>query len=188
MILEEVKEQRAFVSGRVRSLVDKYVSGVESEVEGTHVEKAEAGVGGFYDGSRIVIAQSTLTVHNSIQETIQQTVETGKHEQYHADHAHMDPLQTGLSAQGTTVVQMGGHKFTEEALIEGLTVNHAGDEFVSHEYRGFRMQLLAAVSDAGLTIATVEQAVNDERSLMKIDDLNRQWDAADADPQVVLAA
>jgi hypothetical protein len=168
--LRDVNEQR-----RVRL----YVNGVRTHLRGVFVEeKNDDGVAGYYDGSSITVTENTLGIHKSIEETIAHTKEVEEHERYHKKGNHLAALRPGGSANGETILRMGGIDFTQRGLIEGLTVDRTGQQFVSGEYVQFAEDLRQGMRNAGISIHEVETAVNIRKDLTKIDDANRRKVAA----------
>ena len=184
-MLAKARENGAELGKKEQARVEHYVTGVRSALEGTVVNELEAGVGGVYDGKNIEIAKDILVVRTSIDDVIAQTEETSDHEFYHAEHDHTAPMHLGSSAQGETAVTIGGKKLTEEAVVEGLTVDQTGEKFVSQGYRQFRSEIRSALSSAGLPLSALEEAVNEKKDLRLVDDLDRKHAA---DKQYALGA
>lgn len=156
--------------------VQEHVAALQNLTQGAVIEVLPAGVGGQYDGSQIAIGAGTVLVGaGGVAETVARMEEVSEHEAYHAKHHHEVPLTPGASAEGETVVTIGGTTFTETALIEGLTVHDTKHEYVSSDYLEYEGTLVTSVSMACITINDVREAVNGEvKGLANIDDLSRQ--------------
>ncbi len=171
--LRKMDEDKKKLEQSERAKVDQFIGGVRPLVQGVLVKDLGPRVGGLYDGENRYIAENVLYVTGSVNQTIAQITEIWDHEKYHEEHDHTAPMTTGSSAQGDAIVTIGEWKFTDEALIEGLTVAQTGDQFVSDGYKEFKGDLLTAVDAAGITISDVERAV-DKKNLTLIDDADRE--------------
>lgn len=173
-----IEENTKHLSEGVRNHVRTYTKGVVDIAHDTEVRPLERGVGGQYDGRTKTIATNTMMVRKNIMTTVKNVTQTGKHETYHEENDHLAPLAPAPSAVGDTVVTIGNKKFTEEALVEGLTVKETGHDFVSDEYVGFKDGLEAAVASSDITLDDVKKAVNEDKDLTAIDDEAREMEKA----------
>jgi hypothetical protein len=202
VIESAIRERARFSSNQVRNLVNQYNAGVFREVEGTEIEELEKGVGGLYNGSKEKIALETLKVHDDIKKTIENSKEVAAHEAYHADNKHLEAMKTvdenaiqkepgkeggWKNAKKDAALVMGKKEFTEEQLIEGLTVKETGDKFVSKEYQNHKAELEAGMSAAGLDINQVREAVNEKKDLTLIDDRTQEKEDAAETPYAMAA-
>lgn len=178
-LLSDLQRKKELLEGEERQLIARYIIGIRPAIQGVLVEPLDLGVGGQCDSSDITIAQSTLLVASSIDHTIAQAQETRRHEDYHDGHDHTEPIVAGASAKGETVATIGGHAFTETALIEGLTVARTGQEFVSQEYVRFAGEVRSAVAAAGIGLDELEEAV-DQKDLRLVDDMSRMQGSREA--------
>lgn len=169
-ILEDAK----YVSDEVRRHIEKYLEGVIHVAQDAQVERLPEKTAGQFDGAKKTIAAETLRVKDSIQKTLDHIEEVADHETYHEENEHMEEMEAVPGKEGDTVVTIGGKDFSERALVEGLTVERTGEEFVSDEYRQFRTDLTSATATAGVTLEEVETAVNEEKNLEVIDDSYRE--------------
>ena len=157
-----------------RAKVDRYRAGIRSSVRNVLIEDLDAGIGGQFDkAGDVTIAKNTLLVGKSIDATGRRSQETYRHEMYHKLHDHLDPVKTGNTAEGETVVTIGNYEFTEVTIHEAITVANTGDEFVSDDYRKYSSDLKAGLSSAGLTMEDAHQAINVKKDLSLIDDASR---------------
>lgn len=169
-MLARMEERARMLEAEERAKVQKYIAGIRPAISGVLVQALPSGVGGQYDGSGVAIARTTLLVGANIEETVAQAELTRAHENYHKLHHHTDPMQVVAETRHGIVVTIGGKGFTDEALVEGLTVMQTGDRFVSAEYVGFQNDLMGAMASAGLSVREVEDAVNVQKDLTLIDD------------------
>lgn len=167
-----LRENAEGLDAQEKAKVDQYRNGIRGSLQGVMIDKLPDNVGGLYDGS-VKIAQSTLEVRGSIEETLAMANETWKHEQFHLKNKHLEPVNTGASAQGENVVTIGGRSFTNRGIHEAITVANTGERFVSGEYRQFAQDLRSGLSSAGLTMAQAHEAINVKKDLSLIDDVSR---------------
>ncbi len=166
-ILSSVQYEAGNLSAEEQKKAEAYVRGMQEATRGMVVEKCAEGEGGYYDGSRTVIASHMFDVHGNLEETVEHAAYVKKHEDYHAQHAHTVPMKT---VDGT--LQLGGVTLTQEQFIEGLNVHDTdGHSFVSREYVQHTDHFVQAVAAAqGRTMSDVRAAINDTKDLTKIDD------------------
>jgi hypothetical protein len=177
-IIADLRRNQEQLEQSERADIDRYINGIRPAVAGMLVEDLGDGIGGVYDGSNVTMGKISLYVHDSIAQTIERAEEVSEHEGYHQDHDHTAAMSVGSSAEGDTVVTIGGETFDETALIEGLTVSRTGDSFVSEEYVQYETTLQNAVARAGISITDVEEAVNKKKDLSLIDDADRAQEEA----------
>lgn len=145
----------------------EYVNVLREQSHAFVVDALPPGVGGQFDGSRIDVAPTVLTVDKSISQTVDQIQEVTAHEAYHAMHNHTDAM---MSYAGGPRVVIAGQEFTETEIIEGLTVADTGNQFVSDGYRQHEEKLRSAAASAGIGMDAVRVAVNEKKDLTEIDD------------------
>lgn len=173
-VLGALKQRRMELEASEAATVQQYIDGIRPEIEGALVHTMDAGIGGYYDGgSSVHIATSTLVIDSSVEETIARVEEVRAHENYHAEHDHLAPMILGASADGDTVVTIGGYGFTNTELIEGMTVAMTGHDFVSDQYRQYEADVRSAVAAAGINLGDVEQAIA-QKDLTAVDDTSRE--------------
>lgn len=170
-VLRLLNERKEELEASERAKIDSYVQGIRPQIANVMTEELDDGVGGLFDG-KITIATETLRIHTSINNTIKQTEEVRRHEQYHMDNNHLAAMTVGDSAEGDIVVTIGGRQMTNKKFIEGLTVLETGDEFVSDDYKEDENDVEAGLADAGLTVADARKAVA-RKDLRLIDDHSR---------------
>ncbi len=167
-ILHRLEQTRGILEQGEAMQVQQYIAGIRPQIEGVLVHTLDAGVGGEFSGQGITIATDTLFIDQSIEKTIARTEETREHEEYHKEHDHLAPLQAE-EGQGSTVATIGGHAFTHEALIEGMTVVRTGEQFVSEQYRQYAANVRSSVAAAGITLEAMEEAIDDKNLLSVMD-------------------
>lgn len=171
-LLKELEKKAQEAEGEKQKHIQKYIAGVRPEIQSVLVEDLGDTGGGLYDGNNVTIGKAALYVYDDVQTAVANAEEVRRHEDYHEEHDHTAPMTTGDSAEGEIVVTMGKEKFTDEALIEGLTVRRTGEQFVSDEYKQFRRKFDQALRASGKTIEDVEEAIA-EKDLRLIDDANQ---------------
>jgi len=164
-----------------REKVQQYIAHMRPIMAGVLIDDLGGNTAGLYNGSAIFVDQGVLMVGHSMDQTIAQTKEVKDHETYHAENDHTASMQIVEDTRGSFVATIGGRQFTEEGLIEGLTVMQTGHEFVSTEYVGFENSLASAIGSAGLDVSDVKEAVNEKKDLTLIDDRTRQEQPAETD-------
>lgn len=172
-LLQTLDRKKEGLEAEERALVQRYIVGIRPKIKDVLVKDLGETVGGQWDGSEVTMGKSVLYVYAGVERTIDNAEETWKHENYHAEHDHTAEMIAGSSAAGETVVAIGGREFTDEALIEGITVAQTGHEFVSDEYRRFENDVHVAIAAAGIHISDVEEAI-DAKDLTRIDDEDRK--------------
>lgn len=172
-IIDRLYREQAELEAAERAKVGQYIQGVRSEITGMTVAKLGADIGGLYDGSNIYMGTGTLLVDQSIEHTLARAGEVSDHERYHREHDHTASMRIVEDTRENFVAIIGGLGFTQEELLEGLTVTKTGDRFVAQEYVGFERKLKQGAGNAGLSLAEVERAV-DSKDLTLIDDRRRQ--------------
>lgn len=173
-IAEKIEENTKGMREETRAEVGKYIDGIEPHIEGSTIDRLPQNIGGQYDGEKITIAAATLSVHNSIGETLRRVEETGEHEKYHEEHEHTEDLQAAPDAEGEEIVTIGGKKFTQTELIEGLTVQETGEEFVSTDYKNKADNLRTYTASVGISLEQLRAAVNKEKDVTLLDDRVRK--------------
>ncbi len=161
----------ALLPENAQGLVHQHTAGLHDLHQSAVIRNLEDGVGGQFDGSEVAIATETILVDQSrgIDQTRAQMDEVDRHEAYHAEHGHLQPLKTAESAEGSTIVTIGGQALDFELLTEAVTVEETGDKFVSGGYRAFVRKLHDAVAVSSVTYAQVRDALN-QRDLTAVDD------------------
>ena len=135
-----------------KRLVQSYIVGIRPAIKSVLVEPLDVGVGGECDARGITIATASLEVDASVAETIERTKEVRAHEQYHRDNAHVSGMIVEEAGDGRTIATIGGHAFTQESLLEGVTVVRTGQKYVSQEYVQFAGEVRSAVAAAGISL------------------------------------
>lgn len=168
-IFLELKAQRERLDAGHRAQIDRYIAGVRPAVAGALVEPLPQNVGGQWDGDQVSLATASLLVGESVKETVDRLEETRAHEEYHKCYDHTASMIAGASADDSSIVQIGGKKFDDTALIEGVTVARTGEQFVSAQYRRYKADVLSALANAGIGLSTLEQAI-EAKDLRPVDD------------------
>lgn len=152
--------------------VQQYVTAIQRMSHDAAIGPLPDGVGGQFNGS-ITVATDTLKVpaaeagRYGVAQTIARMEETFEHELYHAMHHHTDPMMT---YDGSSTVVIAGEGFETTEIIEGLTVDQTGAEFVSPEYRQYREDLFRAIAAADIDLNDLKAAVNEQHDFTLIDD------------------
>ncbi len=176
-IVQKRSEQES--SAEAQKHVSEWISGIQEHTKGAAIKQLDDGIGGLYDGSpKVQIAAETIKVRTSVKDTLARTKEVDEHEKFHLKGDHTADMIQGNTMEGNSVVTIGGKEFDETALIEGLTVAKTGDRFVSDQYRKYKQDLLSSIAAAGINLDDVEQAVNKEKDLRRIDDAAREEEYA----------
>ncbi len=168
-LIAMLDRRKECLEGAGRQEVDAYIKGVRPQINDMLVKDLGENIGGECTSSSITMGKSSLYVFTTTEDAIARTKEVSKHEHYHQEHHHTAPMIAGASATGDHVVTIGGRSFTDTALIEGITVDQTGDQFVSSTYVRYQQDLRSAVASAGITIGDVEDAIDDQ-DLRPIDD------------------
>lgn len=171
-----------------RASVERYIQAMRPIYAAMLVDDFGGNTAGLYDGSSISIDRRVAMVDASVDTTVDRAREVYEHERYHQRHRHTEPLAVMADTREDIAAVIGGVAFTETALVEGLTVARTGDSFVSAEYGAYKQNLLGGIARAGLNIADVERAVNDEKDLTRIDDRARESSDASSSSSHALAA
>jgi len=155
----------------VQRLVFTYVASFQGKTHGAVVDILPEGVGGQFDGSGISIAAANLEVGSEgVSKAAERIAETTRHEAYHKFHNHTEEFVVGPGATMEAIVTIGGVRFSETALIEGVTVDETGDKFVSEKYVGFKRMIHEAIAGSRITKGELLRAVNVTKNLSEIDD------------------
>jgi hypothetical protein len=182
----KIEQDTRAITDETRTKINTYVSGMKDATKGAVIDELDAGVGGLYNGKEQIIAESTLEVSGSIEQTVNRIGEVSRHEAYHATNKHLESMQTAAGQGSEETLVLGGKSFKNDTpLVEGLTVHDTGNEFVSDQYVQYEEELVSAASAAGVSMDEVRNAVNVEKDLTLIDDRTRE-DAAE--PQYAMAA
>lgn len=137
-------------------------------MHGAVLRSLDPGVTGQWNGSEISISPDAWSVAGrSVGEAIAQGDETARHEQYHRTHGHTEAIKT---IEG--VVHIGGEEFEEEEIVEAITVQNTGENYVCDMYRDYRRRFYAALSRSGQSASKGEAALNEYKDLTRIDDRN----------------
>jgi hypothetical protein len=169
-IVSELEKNKDALEADQRAILERYIAETRPIYAAMFVDDFEGNIAGLYNGSDIFVDRSVMQVGSSVDQTIAQAKEVYKHEGYHKENDHTAPLQVMAETKGNIAAVIGGVEFTETGLIEGLTVMQTGDQFVSAEYVDYKNNLQKGMSNAGLGISDIEDAINNAKDVTKIDD------------------
>lgn len=173
-ILERIEAGKEALEAAEQAKVTTYIVGIQKNTRGTVVTTLDPGIGAQWDGTQIEMAQASLIVDKSIDQTLAMTKEIWEHENFHKVHKHTAPMKVVEGTREDVGVLLGGVEISQRDLIEAVTVINTGDQFVDREYTTFVDTLNGALTTAdGVTLSDVEKAVNGH-DLTLIDDRTRE--------------
>lgn len=174
-IAETLEKGSELLPEEEQAKVEQYIVGIQTLERDTIIKNLDPKLGGLYNGSERFVSASILKAEDrDPMEAIEQGQEADDHEKLHETGDHTGAYTMYEDEQGNSqYLVLGGVELDLMPLQEGSVVDRTGDKFVSDQYRSFRDQYLAAVSNSGLSKATVEHALDDTHDLSAIDDRTR---------------
>ncbi|MBM3231213.1 hypothetical protein FJZ28_02685 [Candidatus Peregrinibacteria bacterium] len=182
-----LRAEAANRSKEVQERVEAYIGTLTASVRTDVIKALEHGVGGQYDGTKTYMAAAVIVPVKG-EKVEEQATEISNHEQYHKDHDHLADIKAAEDAvEDGGVAVIGGETFDDTEVVEPMTMERTGTEFVSGGYRDMHNRMGAALSRAKLGWSDLEKAI-DARDLSIISDGTREKAKGVVEGQYALAA